>query len=69
MSVSVLSQFRDHLEADARATPLPETTPARAGEAGPTRARSRIRTDSTHVLARIRSSNPPERVAESLRSA
>ena len=66
---SVLSEFRDRLGVDERAMGLLETMLARAGEAGLLRARGRVRTDSTHVLARIRTLNRLEKVGESLRLA
>jgi hypothetical protein len=66
---SVVSQFRDRLGVDKRAMMLLETMLARAGQAGLLRARGRVRTDSTHVLARIRTLNRLEKVGEGLRLA
>lgn len=66
---SVLSQFRDRLGADDRAMVLLETMLARASGAGLLRARGRVRTGSTPVLARIRALNRLEKIGQALRLA
>ena len=66
---SVLSEFRDRLGVDGRAMLLLQTMLTRAADAGLLRARGRVRTDSTHVLARIREVNRLEKVGEGLRLA
>lgn len=66
---SVLSEFRDRLAVDERVLVLLQTMLTRAGEAGLLRVRGRVRTDSTHVLARIRTLNRLEKVGEALRLA
>jgi len=66
---SVFSEFRDRLGVDERAMVLLQTMLTRAGEAGLLRARGRVRTDSTHVLARIRTVNRLEKVGETVRLA
>jgi transposase len=48
---------------------LLETMLARAGEAGLLASQGRVRTDSTHVLARIRALNWLEKVGEAVRLA
>ena len=66
---SVLSEFRDRLAADDRAVGLLEMMLRSAGAAGLLRGGAKARTDSTHVLARIRTLSRLERVGETVRSA
>lgn len=64
---SVLSEFRDRLCVDGRAQELLRVMLERADAAGLLRRRSKVRTDSTHVLARIRTINRLEKLGEALR--
>ncbi|WP_239310921.1 MULTISPECIES: IS1182 family transposase [unclassified Frankia] len=66
---SVLSEFRDRLALDRRATSLLDTLLDRARDTGLLKAGARMRTDSTHVLARIRTLNRLEMVGETVRAA
>lgn len=64
---SVLSEFRGRLIAGKAEALLFETLLTRLREAGLLKARGRQRTDSTHVLAAIRTLNRLECVGETLR--
>ena len=66
---SVLSEFRSRLVAGAMETALLEALLARLGELGLVGAGMRQRTDSTHVLGRIREVNRLELAGESVRAA
>ena len=66
---SVLSEFRSRLVAGAMETALLEALLARLGELGLVTAGMRQRTDSTHVLGRIRDLNRLELAGESVRAA
>ncbi len=66
---SVLSEFRDRLVADDRASQLLESILVAARQAGLLRSGGRARTDSTHVLANIRKINRLELVGETVRAA
>src|SRR5437868_3655582 len=66
---SVLSEFRGRLVAGAMETALLEALLARLGELGLVGAGMRQRTDSTHVLGRIRDLNRLELAGESVRAA
>jgi DDE family transposase len=65
----VLSEFRDRLVAAAREQVLFDLLLARLAGLGLVAAGGRQRTDSTHVLARIRGLNRLELAGESLRAA
>ncbi|WP_165036969.1 transposase, partial [Candidatus Protofrankia californiensis] len=64
---SVLSEFRDRLALDGRAASLLDAMLDRAREAGLLKGGARVRADSTHVLARIRTLNRLEMVGETVR--
>jgi transposase len=66
---SVLSEFRQRLTEHAKAELLLEGVLAVCTEAGLVKARGRQRTDSTYVLAAVRSLNRPELLGESMRHA
>ena len=66
---SVLSEFRSRLVAGAMEAALLEALLARLGELGLVGAGMRQRTDSTHVLGRIRDLNRLELAGESVRAA
>ena len=66
---SVLSEFRSRLVAGAMEAALLEALLARLGELGLVGARMPQRTDSTHVLGRIRDLNRLELAGESVRAA
>jgi transposase len=66
---SVLSEFRDRLALDGRAASLLDALLDRARDAGLLKGDARVRTDSTHVLARIRTLNRLEMVGETVRAA
>jgi hypothetical protein len=66
---SVLSEFRSRLVAGAMETALLEALLARLGELGLVGAGMRQRTDSTHVLGRIRELNRLELAGETVRAA
>ena len=66
---SVLSEFRSRLVAGAMETALLEALLARLGALGLVGAGMRQRTDSTHVLGRIRDLNRLELAGESVRAA
>lgn len=66
---SVLSEFRARLVAGGAEAVLFETLLERFGQAGLVKARTRQRTDSTHVLAAIQMLNRLECVGETLRHA
>ena len=66
---SVLSEFRDRLVAGAMEAALLEALLARLGELGLVGAGMPQRTDSTHVLGRIRDLNRLELAGESVRAA
>lgn len=66
---SVLSEFRGRLVAGGAERTLLDTMLARFKERGLLKARGRQRTDSTHVLAAIRTLNRLECVGEALRHA
>ena len=66
---SVLSEFRSRLVAGGMERVLLEGLLARLGELGLVGAGMRQRTDSTHVLARIRDLNRLELAGESVRAA
>src|SRR3954452_21371876 len=65
----VLSEFRTRLVAGEAASLLLDTLLARVRELDLLRPRGRQRTDSTHVLAAVRTLNRLERVGETLRAA
>ncbi len=66
---TVLSEFRARLVAGEAALLLLDTLLVRARELGLVKRRGRQRTDSTHVLAAVRTLNRLERVGETLRAA
>jgi len=66
---SVLSEFRDRLLQGGAEELLLEKLLVRCRELGLVKARGKQRTDSTHVLASIRTMNRLELVAETLRAA
>jgi len=66
---SVLSEFRDRVLAGSAEQQLLDRLLARFGELGLLRQRGRQRTDSTHLLAAVRSLNRLELVGETLRQA
>ena len=66
---SVLSEFRSRLVAGAMETALLDALLARLGELGLVGAGMRQRTDSTHVLGRIRAVNRLELAGETVRAA
>src|SRR6266581_5547664 len=66
---SVLSEFRSRLVAGAMEAALLEALLARLGELGLVGAGMRQRTDSTHVLGRIRDLNRLELAGETVRAA
>jgi transposase len=66
---SLLSEFRDRLLAGSAAERLLERVLEACRELGLLKARGRQRTDSTHVLAAVRTLNRLELVAETLRAA
>jgi transposase len=66
---SVLSEFRSRLVAGSAAQRLLDTVLDHCRTRGWLKARGRQRTDSTHVLARVRGINRLECVGETLRSA
>jgi transposase len=66
---SVLSEFRSRLEAGGMGKALLDLLLARLEEAGLVKAGGRQRTDSTHVLARIRDLNRLELAGEAVRAA
>jgi transposase len=66
---SVLSEFRDRLTAAGREHSLLDLLLARLKEQGLVRAGGRQRTDSTHVLGRIRDLNRLELAGETVRAA
>jgi transposase len=66
---TVLSEFRVRLVAGKAELLLLDTLLARSRELGLMKRRGRQRTDSTHVLAAVRTLNRLERVGESLRAA
>lgn len=66
---SVLCEFRARLLAGGQNGRLLEILLERLGERGLVKSRGRQRTDSTHVLAAIRTLNRLEFVGETLRAA
>jgi len=66
---SVLSKFRDRIAEGDRADQLLAVMVDRLVDAGLIKTRGRVRTDSTHVLAAVRTLNRPELVTETLRAA
>jgi transposase len=66
---SVLSEFRGRLVAGAMETALLDGLLARLGELGLVKAGMRQRTDSTHVLGRVRDLNRLELAGETVRAA
>ncbi|WP_351237718.1 transposase [Streptomyces sp. NPDC002133] len=66
---SVLSEFRDRLIAHGLEELVLDRLLERVGELGLVRAGGRQRTDSTHVLAQVRTLNRMEFVGETLRAA
>jgi transposase len=66
---SVLSEFRSRLVAGQMEAVLLEALLARLGELGLVRAGMRQRTDSTHVVGRIRDLNRVELAGETVRAA
>lgn len=64
---SVLSEFRQRLTEHEQATLLLEVLLTRCQEVGLLKARGRQRTDSTYVLAAVRSLNRPELLGETMR--
>src|SRR4051812_17021315 len=66
---TVLSEFRTRLVAGDAGLLLLDTLLQRLQEQGLVKARGRQRTDSTHVLAAVRTLNRLERVGETLRVA
>lgn len=66
---SVLSGFRERLALDRRAMRLLELMLEAAAAAGLLRAGGKARTDSTHVLAKIRTLGRLERAGETVRRA
>ena len=67
--VSVLSEFRARLIAGGAEQQLLDALLALCAERGWLHARGPQRTDSTHVLAKVRALNRIETVAETLRAA
>jgi transposase len=65
---TVLSEFRSRLVHGQAELRLLDTIPERCRELGPIRQRGRQRTDSTHVLAAVRTLNRLERVGETMRA-
>ncbi len=66
---TVLSEFRTRLIAGSAGLLLLDTLLQRLQEQGLVKARGRQRTDSTHVLAAVRTLNRLERVGETMRAA
>ena len=66
---TVLSEFRTRLVAGGAELLLLDTLLQRLQELGLVKARGRQRTDSTHVLAAVRTLNRLERVGETMRAA
>jgi transposase len=66
---TVLSEFRARLVAGQAELLLLDTLLTRARELGLVKRRGRQRTDSTHVLAAVRTLNRLERVGETMRAA
>jgi transposase len=66
---TVLSEFRSRLVAGSLERKVLDLLPGRLKELGLVRAGGRQRTDSTHVLARIRSLNRLELAGETVRAA
>ena len=66
---TVLSEFRTRLVAGGAELLLLDTLLQRLQEQGLIKARGRQRTDSTHVLAAVRTLNRLERVGETMRAA
>jgi transposase len=66
---SVLSQFRDRLIAHSQEAALLDVILQRCREAGLLRSDGRVRSDSTHVVGRIRDLNRLELVTETMRCA
>lgn len=66
---TVLSEFRTRLVAGDAGLLLLDTLLQRLQEQGLVKARGRQRTDSTHVLAAVRTLNRLERVGETMRAA
>jgi transposase len=66
---TVLSEFRGRLVAGEAGLLLLDTLLVRSRELGLLKRRGRQRTDSTHVLAAVRTLNRLERVGETLRAA
>jgi len=66
---TVLSEFRTRLVVGGAELLLLDTLLERVKEQGLVKARGRQRTDSTHVLAAVRTLNRLERVGETLRAA
>ncbi len=66
---SVLSEFRARLVEDASGPALLEAMLSRFKERGLLKARGQQRTDSTHILAAIRTLNRLESIGETLRAA
>ena len=66
---TVLSEFRSRLIAGSAELLLLDTLLQRLQEQGLVKARGRQRTDSTHVLAAVRTLNRLERVGETMRAA
>ncbi|WAZ26963.1 transposase [Streptomyces cinnabarinus] len=66
---SVLSEFRDRMARDDRADRLLAVMVDRLACAGLVKRRGAVRTDSTHVLAAVRTLNRTELVTETLRAA
>ena len=69
MDASVLSEFRERLVAGQAETLLLEVLLERCKQRGWLKAGGKQRTDSTHVLARVRSLSNLECVGETLRAA
>src|SRR4029077_19583542 len=69
VDLSGVSEFRSRLVAGAMETALLEALLARLGELGLVGAGVRQRTDSTHVLGRIRDLNRLELAGETVRAA
>ncbi|MDX2546926.1 transposase [Streptomyces sp. WI04-05B] len=65
----VLSGFRARMAQGDRADRLPALMVDRLASAGPVKRRGAVRTDSTHVLAAVRTLNRTELVTETLRAA
>ena len=66
---SVLSEFRDRMAEGERADTLLKVMVQRLVDAGLLKTRGKVRTDSTHVLAAVRTLGRPELVTETLRLA